>query len=89
MPADRAWANHTRSTLGVPPIAVTPWRAKKPSQSAYSPWVTAPTLITRHSDRSANAAARKCAPHIRPAPHALTKTSSRSSGCHWACTPVM
>ena len=77
IPSARARANHSRSTLGVPPMAVTSRSAKKPSQSTYSSWVTEPTLITRHPERSAKAAARKCAPHIRPAPQALTKTSSR------------
>lgn len=89
MPAARACANQSRSTLGVPPMAVTRRAARKASQSPYSSAATEPSAMIRQPERSASAAARKCAPHIRPAPQALTKTSVRSSGCQWACTPPM
>jgi hypothetical protein len=89
MPLARAWANHSRNTLVVPPIAVTLRRLKKLIQSLYSSLVTEPSAITWQPDRSAKAAARKCAPHMRPAPQQFTKTSSRSSGRHCSYTPVM
>ena len=76
--AARSACRRTRSPRG--------WR-RTPASRRISSRVTEPSAMTWQPDRSAKAAARKCAPHMRPAPQPLTKTSSRSSGRHCSYTP--